>query len=146
MRKKEVVDKINARLEALKEYVEILQSLKGVTGKELEENLDKRAKAERFLQLAIEACVDIAELVISDQRLPAPKTSKEAIEILGQEGILDKKFASDFAPAVGFRNILIHDYLKIDYEQVADKINNRLGDFEKFAQQVAKLYSYDPGS
>ncbi|MGB9706927.1 MAG: type VII toxin-antitoxin system HepT family RNase toxin [Microgenomates group bacterium] len=137
----DVVDKINARLEVLKEYVEILRSLKGVTGRELKKNLDKRAKAERFLQLAIEACVDIAELVISDQRLPTPKTSKEAIETLGRQGILDKEFAFQFAPAVGLRNILIHDYLKIDYDQVAEKINNRLGDFEKFAQQIAKWYS-----
>lgn len=141
MKGNDVFDKINRRLEALKEYVGILKSLKGVSGKELKQDLDKRAKAERFFQLAIEACIDVAELVISDQRLLAPKTSKEAIEILGQEGILDKKFTSDFAPVVGFRNILIHDYLEIDYEQVADKINNRLGDFEKFAQQIAKFYS-----
>lgn len=137
----DTVDKINARLEALREYVGILKSLKGVTGEQLVEDIAKRAKAERFLQLAIETCVDIAELTISDQRLPAPKTSKETIEILGGEGIIDKKFALEFAPAVGLRNILIHDYLKIDYKQVADKINNRLGDFEKFAQQIAKFYS-----
>lgn len=86
---KDIVDKINTRLEALKEYVKILK----------------------------------------------------LFEILGQEGIIEKKLATAFAPAVGFRNILIHDYLKIDYEQVADKINNRLGDFEKFAQQIARLYS-----
>lgn len=137
----DTIDKINTRLEALREYVQILKSLKGITGKQLVKDISKRAKAERFLQLAIEACVDIAELVVSDQRLPVPKTSKEAIEILGQQGIIDKKFTSEFAPAVGFRNILIHDYLKIDYDQVADKINNRLVDFEKFAQSIAKFYS-----
>lgn len=137
----DILEKINTRLETLREYVKILKSLKGVTGKDLATNIDKRAKAERYLQLAIEACVDIAELIISDQRLPTPKTARETIEILGDNGILKKEFASEFAPAVGFRNILIHDYLKIDYNQVADKINNRLGDFEKFAQQVAKFYS-----
>jgi uncharacterized protein YutE (UPF0331/DUF86 family) len=137
----DVLEKINSRLEALREYLGILKSLKGVTGKDLASDVDKKAKAERYLQLAIEACVDIAELIISDQRLPAPKTAREAIEILGERGILEKKFAAEFAPAVGFRNILIHDYLKIDYNQVADKINNHLGDFEKFAQQVAKFYS-----
>jgi len=136
----DVIDKINARLETLREYLKILKSLKGVSGTELARNIDKRAKAERYLQLAIEACIDIAELIISDRRLPVPKTSREAIEILGREGIINKKLAFDFAPAVGFRNILIHDYLEIDYEQVADKINNRLGDFKKFAQQVAKFY------
>ena len=138
---RDILEKINARLEALREYVKILKSLKGVTAKDLAIDIDKRAKAERYLQLAIEACIDIAELIVSDQRLPTPKTAREAIEVLGDNGILEKEFAYEFALAVGFRNILIHDYLKIDYNQVADKINNRLGDFEKFAQQVAKFYS-----
>lgn len=138
---KDTTNKISSRLEALREYLAILRSLKGVTGEQLKEDIAKRAKAERFLQLAIEACVDVAELVISDQRLPAPKTSKEAIEIIGKEGIIDREFALKFALAVGFRNILIHDYLKIDYDIVADKINNSLGDFDHFAQNIAKFYS-----
>ncbi len=137
----DTIDKINSRLEALREHLKILETLKGVTGQELVAEVDKRAKAERFLQLAIEVCVDIAELIVSDQRLPTPKTSREAIEILGDQGIIEEKLAKEFAPAVGLRNILIHDYLKIDYDQVADKINNQLGDFEKFARQVAKFYS-----
>lgn len=137
----DTVDKINSRLEALREHLKILETLKGVTGQELVTEVDKRAKAERFLQLAIEVCIDIAELIVSDQRLPTPKTSREAIEILGNQGIIDEKLAKEFAPAVGLRNILIHDYLKIDYDQVADKINNQLGDFEKFARQVARFYS-----
>jgi len=41
----------------------------------------------------------------------------------------------------GFRNLLVHDYLKIDYEKMADKVNNRLGDFEIFAKSVAKHLS-----
>lgn len=137
----DTVDKISARLEALREYVGILKSLKGVTGEQLFKDIAKRAKAERFFQLSIETCIDIAELIISDQRLPAPKTSRETIEILGRQGIIDKKLAREFSPAVGFRNILIHDYLKIDYDIVADKINNCLGDFDQFAKQIAKFYS-----
>ncbi|HUS60520.1 MAG TPA: DUF86 domain-containing protein [Nevskiaceae bacterium] len=135
----ENIDKINLRLEALREYLKVLKPLQGITGEKLAKNINKRARAERFLQLAIEACIDIAELIISDQRLPTPKTSREAIEILGQEKIINQKFAQKFAPVTGFRNILVHDYLKIDYRQVADKINNRLGDFERFAQEVAKF-------
>ncbi|MDP3982533.1 MAG: hypothetical protein Q8Q65_00445 [bacterium] len=48
----DVIDKANLRLEKLREYLVILQSLKGVTGKELQEDINKRAKAERFLQFA----------------------------------------------------------------------------------------------
>lgn len=132
-------NKINSRLEKLREFVDILRTLKGVTTKDLKEDVNKRAKAERFLQLAIEACVDIAELIIVDQRLPAPVDSADAIEILGQQKIIDHAFAKDFAKSVGLRNILVHDYISVDYEIIADIINNRLSDFDRFAQEVAKF-------
>ncbi len=122
----------------MREFVEILESLKGITGQELASDVDKRAKAERFLQLAIEACIDIAELIVLKERLETPKTAGEAIIILGKKGILELGFAEEFSKSAGFRNILIHDYVEIDYEEVADKINNKLPDFEIFAKAVAK--------
>jgi len=131
------VEKINSRLEKLREFVDILRTLKGIKEKDLIGDVSKRAKAERFLQLAIEACVDIAELIIVDQRLPAPVDSAGAIEILGQEKIINHAFAKDFAKSVGLRNILVHDYISVDYEVIANIINNQLGDFDRFAKEVA---------
>lgn len=133
------IDKINLRIEKLKEYINSLKRLKGVTAKDLVGDEDKRLKAERLLQLAIEACIDIAELIIVDQRLRAPTDAAQAIEILGEEKMINSSFAKSFAKAVGFRNILVHDYIDINYEEVADKINNRLSDFDRFAQEVAKF-------
>ncbi len=135
----ELETRINQRLEKLRGYVEILNSLQGVNAQELRNDVDKRAKAERFLQLSIEACIDIAEIVISLKNFPTPQTAGEAIRILGKQGVLEENFAEEFSKAAGMRNILIHDYLDIDYKQVADKINNKLGDFEVFAQAVAKF-------
>lgn len=135
----DAIDKANLRLEKLREYLVILQSLKGVTGKELQEDVDKRAKAERFLQLASEACIDICELVISDQRFQIPQNGREAIEILGREHVLDLEFSRKFASVASFRNILVHDYMEINYNEVADKINNHLGDFDIFAKSVAQF-------
>jgi len=43
------IEKINLRLEKLREFVEILKSLKGTTAKDLIGDVDKRAKTERFL-------------------------------------------------------------------------------------------------
>ena len=140
-KKLDAIDKINMRLEKLYEYVSILKTLKGVKADELKRDINKRAKAERFLQLACEAATDIAELLIVDMRLRTPKTARETFEILGEENVLEKDFANRFAPMTGFRNILVHDYLDIDYEQVADKINNRLVDFNTFAKQIAKYLS-----
>jgi len=133
----DAIDKVNIRLEKLREYLQILKPLQGTTAEKLEKNIDKRAKVERYFQLAIEACLDIAELLISDRRLRTPQKASEAIEILGEAGIIDREFAKKFSGAAGFRNILVHGYLEIDYHKVAENLNH-LDDFEKFSQQVAR--------
>lgn len=133
------IDKIFLRLHKLKEFVDFLKLYKDITVEELIGNIEKRSAIERNLELAVEACLDIAELIIADQRLTPPTKASEAIEILGKHNIIDSKFANYFAKIAGFRNILVHDYINIDYKEVADKINNRLGDFDRFAQEVAKF-------
>ncbi len=130
------IEKIYTRITSLKNYVSILESFVSITLSELEKDPIKKGALERYLQLSIEACIDIAEMVISDQRLPIPQTAAEAIEILGKEGILNMEFAKDFSKAVGFRNILIHDYVKIDYQIVLQKLNSNLSDFHRFIKEI----------
>lgn len=133
------IDKIYSRIENLKSYVKILEGLQNITLEELEKEPIKKGALERYLQLSIEACVDIAEMIISDQRLPTPQTATETIEILGKEGILEDSFAKEFAKAVGFRNILIHDYVKIDYQLVLENLQNNLSDFHRFIKEILQF-------
>ena len=135
----DAVDRINLRLKKLIEYLRILRTFKGVSAVTLRRDIKTRGIVERYLQLACEVVLDIANLLNAEYRFRPATDSRESILILGEEGILNKKFAEEFSKMAGFRNILVHDYLKIDYDQVADKINHRLGDFEKFSQQVAKF-------
>jgi uncharacterized protein YutE (UPF0331/DUF86 family) len=37
---------------------------------------------------------------------------------------------------VNFRNILVHDYLEIDPDQVYDLLQSKLPDFDKFARAI----------
>lgn len=129
-------NKIYSKLESLKSYIAILNSVKNVSLDEIEKDDIKRGAVERYLQLAIESCIDIAELIISDQRLPAPSTSKETIEILGKEKIIDGEFAERFSKAASFRNILIHDYLKIDYKELLRNLKENLKDFDRFIKEI----------
>src|SRR3989344_7480762 len=135
----EGINKIYSKIESLKSYILILNGIKDVTLDEIEKDVIKRGAIERYLQLAIESCIDIAELIISDQRLPAPLTSKETIEILGKEKIIDEKFSKKFSKAASFRNILIHDYLKIDYKELLRNLKKNLNDFDYFIKEISKF-------
>ncbi len=133
------VDSVNMHLEKLREFVKRLKPYVGVTAEELRTDGIKQAVVERNLELAAQSCIDVAEHLISDQRLKIPADSHEAIVRLGEAGIIDGDFANGFAGVAGFRNILAHEYMDIDYEKVADNLNNRLDDFERFAKEVARF-------
>lgn len=134
------IDKIVLRLDKLRGFVGDLKKYQGTSIEKLESDLGTSAVVERLLELACESVLDIARLVVTDQRLPIPENSRGYILALEKAGVLDKEFAEEFSKIAGFRNILVHMYLDIDYGQVADKINNKLGDFERFSQEVARFY------
>ncbi|OGK16000.1 hypothetical protein A2690_00920 [Candidatus Roizmanbacteria bacterium RIFCSPHIGHO2_01_FULL_39_12b] len=130
------IDKINLRIEALKRYLRRLEELRTTDANTLIKNEDLAAVVEHRLHLAIEACIDIAELIIVDQSLKTPGSYRETIEILGSSGVIDRQFAQQFSNAVSFRNILIHDYVNVDYHKVAQYLKENLKDFHRFIKEV----------
>ena len=135
------IDRINERLVTLREYVAFLQKQKHITADTLQSDITIRGAIERYLHLACEAVLDVSNQLIAEYRYRTPHEYKEAIIILGEEGILEKDFAQKFAPIAGFRNILVHDYLKINENEIVDKIQNHLQDFDTFAKSVARVLS-----
>ena len=138
----DTIDKVALRLQKLENFVKSLEKHKGITVEKLVSDRMLEAAIERELELACESVLDIARLIVADQRLGIPEDSKGYILALGKAEILDDDFAVPFSKIAGFRNILVHMYLDIDYKEVADKVNNRLGDFEIFARSIAKYYEF----
>ena len=59
----------------------------------------------------------------------------EAILRLGELGVLPPDFATHLAPLAGFRNILVHEYLEIDWQEVYRNLQ-QMGDLAQFASMV----------
>jgi uncharacterized protein YutE (UPF0331/DUF86 family) len=90
---------------------------------------------ERNLEVAAQACLDIANRIIAIERLEKPQDYYEAILRLGEAGILPTEFARRLAPLAGFRNILVHEYLDISWDEVYQNLQ-QLDDLYSFAQHV----------
>jgi len=80
-------------------------------------------------------------MVISRGGLRKPETYREIIEILGEANVLSKDFVERFAPAAGFRNLLVHRYADIDTAQLHSFLQDKLGDFEEFSKTIADYLS-----
>ncbi len=63
-------------------------------------------------------------MVIKYKNLTNPQSYYEAIDILGESGVLPKEFAYNFAKIASFRNFLAHDYEKIDYLVICNKLED----------------------
>ena len=95
--------------------------------------------AERYLQLAIQAVLDISNHIVADMKLSLPADSKELFDLLAKHKVLSAPLSKRLASMAGFRNVLVHEYLEIDRRRVYRALKEDLGDFEKFIKAVSKL-------
>ena len=84
------------------------------------------------LQRAIQASIDLANLIISKEGLGLPTTYRQSFEILLKHSVIDKELSQKLCAMVGFRNISVHDYQEIKPEIVQSIVKNHLKDFEEF--------------
>ncbi len=90
---------------------------------------------ERNLEVSAQSVIDIANRIISIENLEKPLDYYDAIMRLGEAGILPLKFAKKLAPIAGFRNILVHDYLDINWDEVYKNLH-QLDDIVRFTKQI----------
>jgi uncharacterized protein YutE (UPF0331/DUF86 family) len=123
----------------LESYLAELRPFRNVSREEFSRELAVHHLAERFLHLACECILDIAQHVIADQGYRQAKSYKDAMDVLCEEGLLDRDLADRLKGWMGFRNVLVHLYLQMDHGRTYDAIRDDLGDLEQFAAAMAPL-------
>ena len=94
---------------------------------------------ERTLHLAIETCMDVADHIVADRRLRVPETGAESFEILAEAQLLPHELGEALARMVGFRNILVHDYTRLDPAIVVRVLRKDLLDLLRFRDAVRAI-------
>ena len=85
---------------------------------------------------AIEACLDVAQHICSTEGWGPPTDNGDAVRLLGDHGACTPELARSIRQAVGFRNILVHEYVRVNDDIVIDRLKD-LVDLEDFVSQVA---------
>lgn len=135
---KAAYNKIIAKLERLDEYLGYLKDIQKVNKKSFLTDYHFYGLAERYLQLAIEIIIDTGKLIVVLENLKRPEDNSDIISVLADSKILSKKLREKLIGIVNFRNILIHDYEKIDREIVYLKLQKNLEDFLLFKKDIIK--------
>ena len=94
--------------------------------------------AEHTLQIAIQAVLDVASHIVSDERLGEPRTNRELVDLIARDGWLPFELADTMRRMVGFRNILVHGYDVVDVAIVQDVVEHRLDDLLAFVSIIRR--------
>jgi uncharacterized protein YutE (UPF0331/DUF86 family) len=86
---------------------------------------------------AIEGVARVANHLVVSEGWGAPESNADAVARLAEQSVIDGALAGRLGRAVGFRNVLVHQYVEVDDDQVVAALDD-LGDLEAFVTQVAR--------
>ena len=85
---------------------------------------------------ACEQAIDMANYLIKRDKLGIPTSSAESFILLAQQGFISHDQARKLTRMVGFRNLAVHEYQRIDYTIVVNIIQEGLGDLIQFVDDI----------
>lgn len=131
---------VTARIGKIRQYVALLVRIRGMaTEAAFVKDPLIYGNAERYLQLAIQAVLDISNHIVADMDVNLPADNRGLFDALATKRVLSAPLAKRLTSMAGFRNILVHEYLEIDRHRVYRVLKDDLRDFERFVKAVSKL-------
>lgn len=92
--------------------------------------------AERGLQLAAEILLDTGNHILSAHFGQSARDYEDVIAQLASRGVIDEPLRARLKGVGGFRNVLVHGYLEVDPDRVADYLARAPGDFSAFLDAI----------
>jgi uncharacterized protein YutE (UPF0331/DUF86 family) len=111
---------IERKLVRMRRMVDQLVSLGPFDGQRFADDAIAGLAAERLLTLLVELAFSVNSHVSAAVLGQAPDTYRESFLLAARAGLIDEKLAAALAPAAGLRNVLVHAYLDVDHERVAE--------------------------
>jgi uncharacterized protein YutE (UPF0331/DUF86 family) len=128
-------DRVLAKLDELDGYVGELRTI-APTSLEKYSRIEKKRSCERLVQMAVEATLDACAMLVTGLRLGLPGEEDDLFEKLARRGAISAEMAETLKRMKGMRNILVHEYGRIDDELVFETVRDRLGDFAAFRREI----------
>jgi len=131
---------VKNKLSFMQKELKILVQYKDCTLEEVASDYFKHTIIERVLERIINDALDINQHIISEaEEQEPPNDYKETFLALSTLGIYPKEFAERISKSVGLRNILVHNYRKLDEEKFYNSIKDCLNDYGNYCEYILKF-------
>jgi uncharacterized protein YutE (UPF0331/DUF86 family) len=132
-------DLILRRIADVEQYLRQLAEYRQIDLASYQNDWKTQRIVERTLHLTIEGCMDLADHIVADRRLRVPETGAATFEILAEGGVISPDLGKALVRMVGFRNILVHEYARLDPVIVLRVLQTDIADIERFRDAVLRV-------
>lgn len=139
MENRSIKNRMNEKIEEIEQFISELYKFipPNITLEDYKNDLKTKAICERYSEKIIEAVEDLAFLIINYNNLKYPENEKEIFDVLVKHNIISEKLSKQLKDAKGMRNIIAHEYGKIDDEIVFEAATEQLEkDINEFVKDI----------
>ncbi|MEW6002727.1 MAG: DUF86 domain-containing protein [Nitrospirota bacterium] len=134
------MEEIKAKIAVVQERVRRLSLFSNLTFEAYLKDITVKDAVERNIEVGIQACIDIARIIIKREGLREPEDNKGVFVVLSENGIISEASLKFLIPMAGTRNVLVHGYEKIDDAIIFGVIKKHLQDFNSYLKEIEKNY------
>lgn len=127
---------IREKIKLAGDYLDEIKEFLKTDDKVIYSDLKSRYSLERVFLLLAEELIDINNYFVKTLGLKPIEDLKSSFLALGEIDILPLDFAQKISPLVGVRNILVHQYEKLDFNLFLKNLRTNLGDFEVYFRHI----------
>lgn len=131
-------ENLESKISALRKYLKLLDRYRAMDIEAIKADQDLSGAVERYLYLAAQAAIDLAEMFMKFRRLGKADSMGESFLILEREGILSPVLSGKLVQMVGFRNVLSHGYEHLNYDIVGSVLKDGVKDLADFAAAIER--------
>ena len=128
---------------SMREALQLLAELRDIPEDVFLSDKHRQSSAKYNFTIAIEAAIDMANHIISRDRLRTPEDYVDTFQVLTEAGAVPQDFADELKKMARFRNRLVHLYWSVDVSEIRRILVARLGDFDRFLSCVGQRMKAD---
>lgn len=133
-------DVFERRTRRFHETLAILEGLARTPWERFESDPEKYGSAERFLQVAVEILDDLGAHLVARSGAGPVERYRDVPARLLETGVLDSTQAEVWRRVIGFRNVIVHEYLDVDRRIVFELLQHRLGDLRDLHRAILRAH------
>lgn len=132
-------DVVVNKIQSMQRWVRRVREEYELAGGDLGSDISHQDAAVLNISRACELAIDLANHTVKSRQLGIPNDSRESFQLLEEAGLIPSLLSQRLQAMVGFRNVAVHDYRRLDLGIVHSIIARDLDELLAFAESVRQI-------